>query len=104
MTKFRGFIGINRGPVEVSPGIFKQVIEDVEVSGEIRQLNAKWSNAEMRDTLSLRHVLSIVTPEDSLVDFTEVVYVVWQTRKWSVTAIQYKRPRIELSLGGFYNG
>jgi hypothetical protein len=104
MTKFWGSIGINRGPQETDPGIFEESIEEVEVAGEMRNLGARWQNHELRDTVSARHVLSIVTPEDSIIDFTEVAYVIWQGQKWSVTAIEYKRPRIELTLGGLYNG
>jgi len=104
MTKFWGKIGINRGPQEDAPGIFVPVIEEVEVAGELRNLGARWQNHELGGTVSARHVLSIVTPEDSIIDFTEVVYIWWQNRKWSVVAIEYKRPRIELTLGGLYNG
>lgn len=104
MTKFWGSIGINRGSKETSPGIFEESIEEVEVAGEMRNLGARWQNHEQRDTVRARHVLSVVTPEDSIVDYTEVVYVIWQSRKWSVVSIEYKRPRIELTLGGLYNG
>lgn len=104
MSRYRGSIGINRDPVETAPGIFTAVIDEVEVSGEIRSIGARWQNAEMRDSVVARHVLSIVTPEDSIINFTEVVYIVWQGRKWSVVSIEYKRPRIELTLGGLYNG
>ncbi len=104
MTKFRGSIGINRGSVETSPGIFEATIEDVEVTGEIRNIRSRWPNHGQGEEVSARHVLSIVTPEDSVIDYTEVVYIWWQGRKWSVRAIEYKRPRIELSLGGLYHG
>ena len=105
MSKFSGSIGINRGAIETAPGIFDPSIEEVEVVGEIRNQVARWQSHEQRDTVSARHVLSIVTPEDSMqIDFTEVVYIIWLGRKWSVVAIQYKRPRIELTLGGLYNG
>lgn len=104
MTRFWGSIGIDRGSVESSPGIFTPEIQEVEVSGEIRNLSARWPVHQQGESVSVRHVLSIVTPEDSIVDFTEVVYVIWQSQKWSVIAIEYKRPRIELTLGGLYNG
>jgi len=104
MSRFWGSIGISRGPVETAPGVFKQNIEEVSVTGEMRQLHLRWPQAGMREGLSAKHVLSVVTPEDSVIDFTEVVYIVWQSRKWSVTSIQYKRPRVELTLGGLYNG
>lgn len=104
MTKFRGKIGINRGPIETSPGIFTPTIEEVEVTGEIRSIGARWRNASLRETVSARHVLSIVTPESSVAEYTEVVYIWWQTQKWAVVEIEYKRPRVELTLGGVYNG
>ncbi len=104
MSRFWGPIGVTRGPVETAPGIFKRVIEEVDVTGQMRQASLRWPQAGMREGLSAKHVLSVVTPEDSDIDFTEVVYIVWKSRKWSVTSIQYKRPRVELTLGGLYNG
>lgn len=104
MTKFRGKIGLNRGPVETSPGIFSQEIEDIEVVGDMMSLSLRWPGAGLQDGLSARHVLSIITPEDESVDFNEVVYVEWNERKWNVVSIEYKRPRINLTLGGLYNG
>lgn len=104
MSKFWGKIGINRGPVEGTPGIFTPTIEEVEVAGEMRLIGARWQNHELGDTVSAKHVLSIITPEDSDIDYAEVVYVLWKGQKWSIVSIQYKRPRVELRLGGKYNG
>jgi hypothetical protein len=103
MSKFWGPIGINRGFQETGPGIIDNVIEEVYVKGEIRNVKASWSQQTMNDTLQARHLLSVVTPEDSEIDFNEVVYIVWQGHKWAVTSIQYNRPRVELTLGGLYN-
>ena len=97
-------MGINRGLVETEPGVVNQYIEEVMVTGQLRSVGTRWSQHGMNDTVKAKHVLSVVTPEDSDVDFTEVVYITWRTKKWSVTAIEYKRPRIELTLGGLYNG
>lgn len=104
MTKFRGSIGIKRRSTETSPGVFEEVIEDIEVTGEMRNIRARWPNMQQGNGVSLRHFLSIVTPEDSVVDYSEVVYIWWQGRKWSVESIAYERPRVELTLGGLYNG
>jgi hypothetical protein len=104
MTKFRGNIGLNRGPVESDPGIFSQVIEDVEVTGEMLNLGLGWQGVGMQDSLSAKHILSIIIPEEESVEFNEVVYVEWHSRRWNVTSIEYKRPRINLTLGGLYNG
>lgn len=80
------------------------MIDEVVVRGELRNVQASWSQQSMNDTVRARHVLSVVTPEKSTIDFNAVVYVVWFNQKWTVTSIQYKRPRVELTLGGLYNG
>lgn len=104
MTKFRGIIGIDRGPREISPGVYKQYIEEVTVTGEMRNDKLGWSPHNLGDTVRAQHLLSIITPEESSIDFNSTVYIEWQGRKWSVQALQYKRPRVELTLGGLYNG
>jgi hypothetical protein len=104
MSRFWGTIGLNKGFVETAPGVHAPNIVEVQVNGEMRNLGARVPNANQREGVSARHVLSIVDPDDSSVDFTEAVYVVWQNRKWAIVTIEYKRPRVELSLGGMYNG
>jgi len=104
MTRFWGNIGINRGTQTTAPGIIENVIEEMKVKGEIRNVKASWSQQAMNDGIRMQHLLSVVTPEDSEIDFNEVVYIVWQGRKWAVTSIQYNRPRVELTMGGLYNG
>ena len=103
MAKFWGKIGINRGAVVGEPGIFTPTIKEVEVAGEMRLIGARWQNHELGDTVSARHVLSIITPEDSDIDYAEAVYVEWKGQKWSIVSIEYKRPLVELRLGGKYN-
>lgn len=103
MTRFRGIIGINRGFVESSPGVQSLQIEEKEISGEIRNLGAKWPNAGANSGITMRQVLSVIAPEQDMSEFTKVLYIVWHGRKWAVTAIEYIRPRVQLTLGGLYN-
>lgn len=104
MTRFQGKIGMNRGPVETEPGIFTPTIEEIEVSGTMMSLSLRWPQAGMNDGLSAKHILSILVPESERIDYNEVVYVIWNDAKWSVVSISYERPRINLTLGGLYNG
>ena len=103
MTRFWGNVGIRRGAVRRASGIIEEVIDEVPVTGEMRNSKNSWSQQTMNDSLRAQHILSIIAPEDSEIDFNAVVYVVWHKRKWAVTSIQYLRPRVELSLGGLYN-
>lgn len=101
--RFWGQVGLNRGEVETAPGVYEQKIEEVDVRGDIRFQKVGWPQQTMNE-LTARHTLSIVTPEDSLIDFTEAVYICWQGRRWAVKSIEYKRPRVELAFGGIYHG
>lgn len=104
MTRFRGNIGIRRDFTQVSPGVYSAQIDEVEVYGEIRQASLRWQQANQGDGVKAQHVLSMIPPEDDDVYFNEVVYVEWKGHKWAVTSITEKRPRVEYSLGGLYNG
>lgn len=103
MTRYRGTIGINRGLRETSPGIYVTDIYEMIVSGEMRTQQAGWSDHNINETVKARHIFSMVTPESTDIDLNEVVYIEWKGRKWTITSIQYKRPRVELTLGGLYN-
>lgn len=103
MTRFRGKIGINRGFVESAPGVKVLQIEEKLVSGEMRSPGFRWGNASANDTISARQALSIIAPEADMSEYLEVLYIWWHDQKWAVTSIEYKRPRVELSLGGRYN-
>jgi len=104
MARFQGKIGMNRGPVETEPGIFTVTTDEIEVSGTMMSLGARWSAGGFQEGLSVKHILSILVPEKESIDFNEVVYVIWHDRKWKIASISYERPRINLTLGGLYNG
>lgn len=103
MMRFSGKIGIARGSLETSPGVFEKQFVEIEVTGTMRLVSARWASMESRDARA-KHILSIIPPETSTVDINEVVYVWWKNRQWSVINIQYIHPRVSLTLGGLYNG
>jgi hypothetical protein len=105
MSRFTVIIGISEDPLEIKPGIFEPSIIEREFNGEIRNSRIRWSGGEsLQDEVKVNHVVSIIGPETLMDDFSEAVYVIWQSRKWTVSNIQYIRPRINLTLGGQYNG
>jgi len=101
--RFSGKIGIALGPKETSPGIHEEQFKEIEVTGTVRRDNARWSSMKSRDARA-KHILSMFPPESSTVDINEVVYIWWKNRRWSVIDIEYLPPRVQLTLGGLYNG
>lgn len=105
MARFSGMIGIKSDPVETSPGIFLPAIVERHVSGDILLKPIRWQQGESaQDEPKANHKLSIIASAVVLEDFSDIVYVMWQNRKWSVTNVSYLQPRIELTLGKVYNG
>ena len=101
--RYSGYIGIQDQPIETSPGMFKFQIREVRVNGDLYTKRTSWPNAQMSGA-SLGMTFSMVTPESDDINFTDVLYFVYQNRKWAVTSIEYDRPRVKLNLGGLYNG
>lgn len=105
MSRFKGVVGLRGDPVETKPGIFVESISERVFRGELRNNNVRWRSGELaQDSVSANHVVSIIGPESLLSDFSGAVYVVWQSRKWTVKSMQYIRPRLNLTLGDLYNG
>lgn len=104
MTRFVGLIGVKEDPVEIRPGIFESTITETKISGNIRIGNVRHRDSELQqDSVTANHVVSIIATEASMADYSSVVYITWQGRKWSVKSIEYIRPRINMTLGGLYN-
>ena len=105
MSRYQGFIGFKGEPVEGPPGIFTEPIVRVKYQGDIQLRPVRWSSGERdQQTVTANHILAIVAPESSMANFANALYIEWQDRKWSITSIEYIRPKIRLAMGGLYNG
>jgi hypothetical protein len=105
MARYKGVIGVKQEAVETSPGIFEESIIELPVTGEMRRQSLRWLSGELsQDKVNAGHQLSIIASEASITGMMDVVYITWQGKKWVVKTIEYQRPRINLTLGGIYNG
>lgn len=102
--RFSGQIGIRREPIEVEPGRFIPVIDEITITGKVITQRARFSGASIsQDTASVNQVVSFILPEALIDTFNSIVYVVWQRKKWSVSNVEYLRPRVNVTFGGLYN-
>lgn len=101
--RFRGHIGIQSEAIEIQPGIYTSEIREVLINGDIYPRKTTWPESKMSGA-SLNMILSILTPETTDIKFSEIVYVEYESEKWSVVGIEHERPRVKLTLGGIYNG
>lgn len=102
--KFRGKIGFSR-PIEPKPGVSTHEIEERSYKGDILKDYRKWDGAEtLNDDLSINNTISVVADPYLRSHFHDIKYVKWNKGCWKVNSVNFMHPRIEIHLGGVYNG
>jgi len=104
MTRFYDLVGYGI-PEEVVEGVWTDNITERAYYGNV--LNIMSSNQEseqVNDNIRLQQKISIVADAFAIENFSRIKYVVWMNTAWKVQSVVVERPRIELTLGGVYNG
>lgn len=105
MDKTCVYIGFVKNE-ETSPGVYNEVITEVKYIGEKKTVRLK--NEEMSSRVNANFNLSItlsIISNSYLVDNLQFVrYVNYLGANWNVQDAVPAYPRVELSLGGIYNG
>lgn len=104
MSKFYGPIGF-ANTVKTAPGVVSR--QDIEkyYAGEIFELSKQYQNGDkVNDDISLNMSLSIIADPFAANNIGMVRYITYLGNKWKVTSIKIAYPRIQLTIGGLYNG
>lgn len=104
--KFSGNVGFWEGEEETIPGIWQPKLVERHYTGEMTQLSKAWqmSSNQQNDEYKLNMQISILSDLYARNNYDSISYVEWNGKKWKVTSITIKYPRINLTLGGKYNG
>ncbi len=104
MAKFYGAIGYIT-TVETTPGVWKEVSEEKNYTGDILKDNRKWqAGGNLNDNLTISNTISIIADQFAYQNFSAFRYVNWLGTKWKIESIDVQRPRMTLYIGGVYNG
>ena len=104
MAKFYGVIGFTE-TVETEPGLWEDSIKEYSYSGDlIRNTRRLESSNGTLDNVNISNVISILADPYARENFHNMRYVVFRGNKWKVSNIEDLYPRLELTLGGLYNG
>lgn len=105
MARFYGEIGYARGPVETSPGVYEEVIEERSYYGDVNRVSRKLDAPDsVNGELSVNHQISIVADAYALAHFFGIRYVRWAGTCWLVSTVEVTRPRLVLYIGSEYHG
>lgn len=103
--KFSGKIGFLTDEKEVSPGVWKPVIEEHQYVGDVLR-NRRYfqvSSEKQNVDLDVSNQISILSDLYAQQNWSSIRYVIWNGVKWQVKSIDVAYPRLTLDLGGVYN-
>ena len=104
MNRWYGKVGYIE-TVEIEPGIWEEKETVRSYYGELVRNSSKFRvSGDVNDDKDVSVELSIVADPYSSLHFHAIRYVEFGGTKWKVNAVEPKRPRLILSLGGEYNG
>lgn len=104
MTKFYGVIGYATQE-ETAPGVWEDVITEVNASGDILQNNRRWEPTEnLNADVIISNKFSVISHTSLETNLSRIRYIKWMGERWKISSLEIKRPRIIISAGGVYNG
>ena len=104
MAKFCGKIGYVES-IEESPGVFVNKPTEYKYYGDITNISKRWQTTEnLNDDIRLEQNISIVADTYAWENYYKIRYVIIDNVAWRVTNITVARPRLNLYIGGLYNG
>jgi len=104
MSKFYGNIGYSKQK-ESAPGVWEDSIVERKYRGDILLDQRHWQQGDkVNDDLNIDNKISIVADPYMYENFDSIKYVTLYGTKWKVKTITINRPRVDIYLGGVYNG
>lgn len=105
MDKYYGKVGYGPVQIETAPDVWEDSIVEREYYGDVRKNAMSQRPSEsVNDDLAVNVIISIVSDPYAYSNFHKIRYIEWMGSKWKISSALIKSPRIELTLGGLYNG
>ena len=105
MAKFYGVIGYSTTE-ETKPDVWVETITERPYYGDIIRESRRVENAQdsVNDGVSLNNEVSIVADLYAQENINEMRYVKIRGTAWKITSVEVQYPRLNISIGGIYNG
>ena len=104
MSKFYGKIGYAE-QVETRPGVWEERITERAYFGEVRRnIRNLQNDGQVNDDVNIASEFSIVADPFAYQNFHSMRYIEFMDAKWKITKVDVQHPRLNLTVGGLYNG
>lgn len=107
MAKYYGEIGFAQTlETPANSGVWKETLTKRNYYGDVIRYARRLSSESDRlnDTVVVDNVISIIADPYANEHFFAMRYATWQGARWRITNAEVQYPRIQLTLGGVYNG
>lgn len=102
--KYYGLIGYAQF-VETAPGVQEEQITERTYCGDVIRRSSRTQNGNgLNDNLDVSNVMSIVADPYALEHLGYMRYITWMNSKWKISSVEYVYPRLNVTIGGVYNG
>ena len=104
MAKFYGVIGY-AVTKETTPGVWTEEIAEQSYHGDLtRNMRRPQDSGDLNDDINVANGISIVADPYANANFHSMRYVAFMGAKWKISKVEVQYPRLNLTLGGVYNG
>lgn len=104
MAKFYGIIGFSVSE-ETRPGVWTERVKERMYRGDLTRTASRWEGTEtLNDNVNITNQISIVADPFAYEHFSAIRYIKFLGTYWKVTNIDISYPRLNLTVGGVYNG
>lgn len=104
MAKFYGIIGFAVSE-ETRPGVWTESVKERTYSGDLPRTASRWEGTEtLNDNVNITNQISIVADPFAYEHFSAIRYIKFLGAYWKVNSIDISYPRLNLTVGGVYNG
>lgn len=104
MAKFYGIIGFAVSE-ETRPGVWTELVKERTYRGDLTRTASRREGTEtLNDNVNITNQISIVADPFAYEHFSAIRYIKFLGAYWKVTNIDISYPRLNLTVGGVYNG
>lgn len=104
MAKWYGEIGFAE-TVETKPGVWVEQITKRNYYGDVTRDSRRLQAADkLNDNVNISNQISIISDPYANENFHSIRYAFYMGTRWKITDIEVQYPRLNLTLGGVWNG
>ena len=104
MAKWQGEIGFAE-TVETKPGVWVEQITKRNYYGDVTRDSRRLQTADkLNDNVNISNQISIISDPYANENFHSMRYAFYMGTRWKITDIEVQYPRLNLTLGGVWNG